>query len=423
MTGRPMWRWLGLLVAAGILSQATVHLVRPATTYKLLALDAGGVTIGLVTGVYALLPLVMAMQIGARAQRNVSLRALLVSGSALVVLGVACVAGFNNIWSIALGSAVLGLGQLIFTVAGQAVVARYASDAQMDAAFGWFTAGFSGGQLIGPLLGGFIMGGPHALGGNESLDYINLAIWVGGSLSLLSISFLQFSRGAFRGWDSPGMEKDKPEISDVAPSEGAPTEPNDATVRSIFRIPAIPSHLLASIAMISILDILSAFLPLLGEEAGLSPATVGILLAVRAAASIISRATLPVMRIIWSRAILVLLALWISGISLALVPLVDDSVVWMAALLGLAGFFLGMGQPLTMSLVTQAVPMSWRASALAVRLMGNRVGQVVVPVAAGALAAPLGSAGAIWAGCLLLLASGTDKTLVYLRRPRSSNED
>lgn len=414
MTDRPMRNWLWVLVLAAVLSQATVHMVRPATTYKLLALGADELTIGLVTGVYAVLPLVMAMQIGARAQRAPSLKPLLLGGTALSVLGVACVAAVNGIWAVALGSAVLGLGQLIFTVAGQSVIARFASNAQMDTAFGWFTAGFSAGQLVGPLLGGLILNVPSEGDGSGSLPFINLTLWIGGALSLMVIALLQLFRGAFRGQEQSSRdaaEEGVPSGSGGADSEGSSAKAEKPSILGILTVRDVPSHMLASIAMISILDILSAFLPLLGEEAGISPLMVGVLLSVRAAASVASRLSLPLLRRVWSRGLLVLAALWVSGLTLAVLPMAAGWLWAMFALLALAGFFLGLGQPLTMSLVTQSVPVPWRANALALRLMGNRVGQVAVPIAAGVLAAPLGSAGAIWAGCFLLVVSGAEKSV------------
>lgn len=39
--------WLWLLVACAVLTQSTVNLLRPVTSYKLLALQADSVTIGL----------------------------------------------------------------------------------------------------------------------------------------------------------------------------------------------------------------------------------------------------------------------------------------------------------------------------------------------------------------------------------------
>ena len=67
----------------------------------------------------------------------------------------------------------------------------------------------------------------------------------------------------------------------------------------------------------------------------------------------------------------------------------------------MAGFFLGIGQPLTMSLIVQAVPDDARGTALAIRLFGNRVGQVATPAVAGLVAGAAGIAAAFWllGGC------------------------
>ena len=51
-----------------------------------------------------------------------------------------------------------------------------------------------------------------------------------------------------------------------------------------------------------------------------------------------------------------------------------------------AGFSLGVGQPLTMSLVSQKTVANERALAVSARLMGNRFGQFMVPAGAGAIA-------------------------------------
>lgn len=158
------------------------------------------------------------------------------------------------------------------------------------------------------------------------------------------------------------------------------------------------------------MDLLSAFLPLVGDEVGISPLWVGVLLAVRAASSILSRALLPLLRRRLSRHVLVVAALWGSGSMLAISTAVIDQLPLALLTIALGGFFLGLGQPLTMSAISEAVPMHWRSSALALSLMGNRIGQVVVPLAAGGLTGLFGAAGGIWVGCLLLLGSGAEKT-------------
>ena len=179
----------------------------------------------------------------------------------------------------------------------------------------------------------------------------------------------------------------------------------------ILRVPGVPSHLLASLALLGMVDILTAFLPIVAEQAGIGPAVVGALLAVRGAASILSRAFLPWLSARLSSRALLLTSLYGAGLALAVPPaLVPEP--WLAgACLFAGGFCLGLGQPITMSLVSVAVPATWRGPALAVRLVGNRLGQVVLPLAAGVATVGLGPAGAIWFSCALLALSGVEKSL------------
>ena len=76
--------------------------------------------------------------------------------------------------------------------------------------------------------------------------------------------------------------------------------------------------------------------------------------------------------------------------------------ITLGAIVFVAGFSLGVGQPLTMSLVSQKTESSERALAVSARLMGNRFGQFLVPGVAGAVAAASG-AGAVFIGLAVLL--------------------
>jgi MFS family permease len=70
----------------------------------------------------------------------------------------------------------------------------------------------------------------------------------------------------------------------------------------------------------------------------------------------------------------------------------------------IAGFSLGVGQPLTMSLVSLATKPEERALAVSARLTGNRFGQFVIPAGAGLLAAASGTS-AVFVGLSILLAT------------------
>ncbi|GAA2335105.1 hypothetical protein Scani_52420 [Streptomyces caniferus] len=82
-------------------------------------------------------------------------------------------------------------------------------------------------------------------------------------------------------------------------------------------------------------------------------------------------------------------------------------VAGLAAMLAALGFCLGVGQPLSMTTVVQAAPDRARSTALALRLTGNRLGQVAAPAGAGLLAGLAGTAAPfVLLGALLLASAG-----------------
>ena len=392
--------WLWLLVTCAVLTQSTVNLLRPVTSYKLLALQADSVTIGLTTAAYALVPLFTAVWLGRYSDRAPQLRLLALSGVALLVAGGALLAASPTVWAVVMASVVLGMGHLCFTIGGQAAIARYAADRDLDKGFGWFTAAFSAGQMIGPALGGWLVGQSASVESTERLADVNQAMWIGTALSLLAVPLLIFRFKTPNTMSRSGKSRT---------GQSSRTSEERPTVMGVLRVPRVGSHMLAALSLLAMLDILTAFLPVIGEEAGVAPAVVGLLLGVRGFASIASRILLPWLSLHFSRQSLLLTCLFGAGITLIIPPLFIQHFWIAAALLAVGGFLLGLGQPLTMTMITTSVPSNWRGSALAVRLTGNRLGQVVLPLAAGVFAAPLGPSAAVWMCCGVLLASGTEK--------------
>lgn len=414
--------WLWLLVAAAVCTQTGVYLLRPVTTYKLIDLGAGATSVGLVTAIYALVPLVAALALGRLSDRTTRLRLMVLVGALILVAGGVLLALAQSLVLVAVANAILGIGHLVFTIAGQSSIARYARADQLDFGFGWFTAAYSAGQMIGPLGVTLLLGSQAATRTGE----VSLALWLGAIITAGAVPLMLFSSRAFqpRQQGSTGPEAGAEPEADAAseapagpeagertadpqPETDAPdtTEPEKARVRSILSNGDIRAAMLSSLALLAVLDILVAFLPLVGEEHGVAPAWIGVLLAVRGVSSIISRVFLPYFSHRFDRRLLVFVSVLGAGLSLIFPPIVLDW-MWLAALFMLiSGFFLGLGQPLTMALVTSSVPSAWRGSALAMRLMGNRIGQVAMPLIAGVIAAPAGPAAAIWCGSALLLAA------------------
>src|SRR6266542_699198 len=142
------------LLAMGT-AQTAVYLVRPATSYRLLGLGAGATAVGLVAAAFALLPLFLAIPLGRRADRHGG--PLLAAGCAVQLAGCLLLAAARSPVTLGAASAVLGLGHLALALGSQAVVARESDDVRHDEHFALLTAGVSFGQLLGPLLGGFVL--------------------------------------------------------------------------------------------------------------------------------------------------------------------------------------------------------------------------------------------------------------------------
>jgi len=388
-------RWLVILIATGLLSQTALNLVRPVTTYKLISFGSGSFTVGAVTAAYAILPLFTAMMLGRVSSRIRRIRFLMVAGVGLIAVGGLGINLAPNALAVALASAVLGLGHLMFTIGGQSSIARYFPDSDLDKGFGWFTAAYAAGQFIGPLIAGMVLGSGTDAVSAERIADISLSLWIGMGAALLAVPFL------LPNWQ-PRVSKS---VSAASP------ERSSASIGSVLRIKGMASHIFASMTLLSMLDILTAFLPLVAEKHNVTPAAVGVLLAIRGCASVVSRLFIPKLSAHFERRDLLVTSLYVSGVSIALAPVFID-VLWASGLaLLIGGFFLGLGQPMTMTMISTSVPPVDRGAALAVRLMGNRLGQVALPVISSTVAAGLGPAGAVWFCCALLCLSGAEKNL------------
>ncbi|MEU0073246.1 MFS transporter [Streptomyces sp. NPDC006332] len=373
--------WLLRLVIAFSFAQGAVSMARPAVSYRALALGADERAIGVIAGVYALLPLFAAVPLGRRTDHG-RCAPLLPIGVVLISGGCALSGVANSLWAMAIWSGVMGLGHLCFVIGAQSLVARQSAPHEQDRNFGHFTIGASLGQLIGPIAAGALIGGRDMAGTSA------LALVVAGAGAAVAFTSL---------W----------RIEDRTTVKSRTAQGDRVPVQRILRARGVPAGIFVSLSVLSATDILTAYLPVVGEHRGIAPSVVGLLLSLRAAATIACRLVLtPLLRMLGRPLLLtvtcLLAAVLCAGIALP-VP------VWALALvLAALGFCLGVGQPLSMTTVVQAAPDGARSTALALRLTGNRLGQVAAPAAAGLIAGVAGVAAPfVMLGALLLLSAGT----------------
>jgi MFS family permease len=385
--GRAVPGWLGRILVALVLTQAATFLARPVTSYRALALGADERVIGLITASFAVVPLVVAVPLGRVADRRRPV-GMLAAGVVILTASYLLLGLAGSLAELALWSALLGLGHLALILAAQSLIAQQSEDRQHDRDFGLMAAAVSLGQLVGPALGGLVLSAGAAPDGSLE-GATTRAFLVAAGLAALALPAC-FGTGAARAGRDPGA------------GAGRPMRAAD-----IVRSPGVPAGMFASVAILAAVDIITAYLPVIGEDNGIGPAVVGALLSLRAAASILSRVLIPWMVRALGRVRLIAVSAAGSALAVAVLP-VPDGAAALAVVLVVAGFFLGIGQPLTMSLIVQAVPDDARGTALAIRLFGNRVGQVATPAVAGLVAGAAGIAAAFWLlGGLLVVAAAT----------------
>ncbi|MBL1107675.1 MFS transporter [Streptomyces sp. 5-8] len=383
--------WLLRLVIAFGCAQGAVSMARPAVSYRALALGADERAVGVIAGVYALLPLFAAVPLGRRTDHG-RCAPLLPAGVVLIAGGCALSGLAGSLWAMALWSGMMGLGHLCFVIGAQSLVARQSAPHEQDRNFGHFTIGASLGQLVGPVAAGALIGGPDMAHSSA------LALITAGAGAAFAFTSL---------W----------RIEDPAAAGPRTADGGRVPVAGILRARGVPAGMLISLSVLSATDILTAYLPVVGEHRGIAPSVIGVLLSLRAGATIACRLVLtPLLRLLGRPALLAVAclagALLCAGLALP-VP------VWaLGAMLTVLGFCLGVGQPLTMTTVVQAAPAAARSTALALRLTGNRLGQVAAPAAAGLVAGLAGVAAPfVMLGALLLVSSG-----VALRSPGRPGE-
>jgi MFS family permease len=146
-----------------------------------------------------------------------------------------------------------------------------------------------------------------------------------------------------------------------------------------------------------------AFVPVWATEQNISATAVGLLLALRAAVSVLSRVGL--MRLIARFGRKVLLIVSIAAAALALMALPLTGLVGAIVVMVGLGLGLGIPQPLTMAWVVSLTHAAHHGAVLGLRLTVNRFAQISLPIAMGAAAAPLGVLGIFWANAALLTAA------------------
>ncbi|MEY3893951.1 MAG: hypothetical protein RIR78_729 [Actinomycetota bacterium] len=379
MSAEKLLPWARPLLVSSTLTQATIYVLRPMITYRAIELDASTFQIGIVAALYALFPVLLALQFGSLVGKIGEGKFLIAGTISMALTGLALVFA-NSVFTLAIATAFAGISHLACMVGGQSMVALRAPRENYDKYFGYYTFSASLGHLVGPLIAALVAGSDGTLPKSTSNAFL-----LGFALCVIAlIPVLKW-------------RNEKPSVA--AKSD---TGTYSAAI-ALMKRPGILAAIYVSLAISSVADVLVVFLPLFGTENNFSPYAIGVILAIRAGTTMISRFFLGRLSARFSTYQLLMVSTSVSVIACAGMAFASTPIT-LGAIVFIAGFSLGIGQPLTMSLVSQKTAANERALAVSARLMGNRFGQFIVPGAAGALAASAG-AGGVFIGLSVLLAT------------------
>jgi MFS family permease len=376
--GGPGRRLLAVLLLHSVLTQVVTFVLRPTSAYRALELDVPTAWLGALTASFAVVPLVLAVPSGQATDRFGERRVMLVGAVLMALSGAVFWTERGGAAGLVLGSVVLGTGHLLSVVGQQAAVANTAGPGRFDTAFGYYTFAASLGQAAGPALI-TVLGGRGAL---PETTPIFATATVLGVVLLACTTFLRM----------PARER----TGDGTTAGGMGT---------LLRLPGLLRALLISCVVLSAVDISLVYLPALGADRGLAAGIVGLLLTLRAVASMTSRFFLGRLVARIGRRRLMIGSVALSAVSMALVAVPVPTAV-VAVLVVLLGLGLGVGQPLTMSWLAEVAPPGLRGRAMSLQLTGNRLGQVLIPSAVGLVAVGVGAAGVLAATAAALAAVG-----------------
>ncbi len=352
-------RWLLLVLLNSGFIQAGVYVVRPMITYRAVDLGADAVLVGLVGSAFAVAPLIFAIVMGKCVDKGRAGTALVV-GSAIALLITLGLIFVETLPFLFIAMPLLGIGHLFAMLGGQTMIANRSADPKYERNFGLLTFYASVGHAIGPFFGGVLADrGGTDVEVNAAL-WFAIALFVGAVISVI---------GLF-----PKTEVAKGDL-----------DLNASAVRKVLSVKGYKSAIFVAGSSTAVVDVMLIFLPLLGRQLGFGSTEIGILLAIRAVSSMGVRVVLGRindrfgMKFILNAGALITL---LGSIAIAFVT----QFYLLAIVIAITGFAMGIGQPATMAWVSRISDPQHRGLAISIRLTSNRLGQVVVPAVAGAIA-------------------------------------
>ena len=331
--------------------------------------------VGLLAAMFAAFPLLLAVYAGKISDR-IGVKRPMVLGATIIALGLLVPLAVPDLVGLLLCSALIGLGHIFFHVSVHNLIGAYGEGEARTRNFATFSLGASISAFLGPSLAGFSIDG----WGFRPTHALLAVVAILPALILVVYPKLVPVRTPHSRHETGGSLE-------------------------LLANPGLRRTLIMSGVTLTGIELFTFYFPVYGRSINLSASAIGLVMASYAVAAFIVRLGMHrATRRIGEIGVLTA-SLLVAGATYMLVPLVSD-----APLLAVVAFLLGIGlgcaQPLTILLTYNHAPSGRSGEALGLRLTVNKLTQIVVPLAFGALGSAFGLLPVFWANGVFLLAGG-----------------
>ena len=365
-----------LAVLMAVLQGISMRGAKILVSLSALAQGATPFQVGVLAAMFAAFPLLLAVYAGKISDRIGVARPIL-AGCVVMAAGIAVPLATPGIAGLVLASALVGLGHIFFHVSIHNLIGAYGEGEARTRNFSTFALGASIAAFVGPSLTGFSI---------DAWGYPRSHMLLAAISVLPMIVLLAYPR--------------------VVPARPvrAKEEAHGGSL-ALLRDPGLRRTLLMSGAAITGIELFTFYFPVYGRSVGLSASAIGLVMSSYAVAAFLVRMGMPRATRRMGELGVLTASLFMAGAVYLLVPLVDEAPL-LAAIAFLLGVGLGCAQPLTIILTYNHAPPGRSGEALGLRLTVNKLTQIVVPLAFGAMGSAFGLVPVFWANGAFLLTGG-----------------
>jgi MFS family permease len=365
-----------LVVLLSVLNSIAQRGSKVVVSLYALDLGAGAAAVGVLAALFAVFPLLLAVQAG-RISDRYGVRMPIAIGGFAMAIGLLLPLAGGGLPALFLCPALLGLGHIYFHVSVHNLVGSLGDAAERTKNFSTFALGGSVAAFIGPSAAGFAI---------ELAGYRTAFVLLAVAATLPSI-YVLLHRGLM-----PKHVRREAET----PAKSA---------FDLLAIPALRRTLIMSGVALTGIELFSFYLPIYGRAIGLAPSTIGMILSSYALAGFVVRIVMHRLAQRFTEVGVLTGSLFLAALAYLAVPGLADAALLAGAAFAL-GLALGSAQPLTIILTYNHAPAGRSGEALGMRIMANKVTQIAVPLAFGGMGAAMGATPVFLATGVFLFAAG-----------------